>query len=134
MNYSKSALALFVCVVTFASCSFSTKNKKIVNPLIGQWKIDSVSSKNSNDLGALLLAMSLQDSAQYDIVFTPETLSVLQKDTIPKINYHFDDKKSELHILDNSTSYIFHHLTDCLVTLTAKDSTVLFLKRAECSY
>lgn len=124
-----------ICVTTVIACRwFETKKvaDQVVNPLVGKWKIDSIASPNdSTSFGYLLLAMSLDDSLAYDVEFTKDTLIFYQKGgATDRTAYSYNIPDSKL-ILQDSTQeqFVFQKQNDSSVSLTAKDSNIIFLKK-----
>lgn len=118
-----------VAFTALVSCDQSAKPKN-ANPLIGQWKIDSIAT-TTNDFGALLLAMSLKDSSAYDMSFTEDSVLLQQKDTVTKSAYTFNASQEQLFINEDSTVFTYHLIEPNYIKLTDKDSSTLFLRKQQ---
>jgi hypothetical protein len=82
----------------------------VESQLVGNWKLDSVKTGADSNLIYFML------------------LSSMQKDTN---TYRFNEKKKEITIDgDDKEIYQFNKLNDTTITLTAKDSTSLYLVKA----
>ena len=120
---------LLTAVIIWVSCNQSPKPKS-GNPLVGQWKIDSIATANNNLIGVMLLASTLNDSAAFDVSFTPDSVKLHQKDTITKRSYAFNTNTNQLFINDEDSNVLSYQVLDpTYIKLTAKDSTIIFLKK-----
>ena len=69
-------IKIFVAFIATAtiillSCNwFRSKKKQVSNPLIGEWKLDSVKTGKDTTLVHFLIAATMKDSAGVDISFT----------------------------------------------------------------
>lgn len=127
-------IKIFVALVATAtiislSCNWFPSNKKEVgNPLVGEWRIDSVSfAKDSNFTYFLFAGENKPDSVE--VSFTKDAAFTRSKDHVDTVGYEFDGKTNELIVEDSSQIFSFAKINDSLITLTAKDSTTLILQR-----
>ncbi len=113
--------------IIFLSCNwFRSKKKDVSNPLVGEWKLDSVKlAKDSNFTSFAFAGVSKPDSVE--VSFTKDTVFTHTKDHVDTVGYSFDAKTNQLTIKDSSQIFAFTRMNDSLVSLTGKDSTILFL-------
>jgi len=117
--------------IIFLSCNwFRSKKKDVSNPLVGEWKLDSVKAGKDTSIANFLIAAAMSDSAGIDISFTNDSIFTHVKDAIDTAAYSFDEKESVMSIKDSSNqSFTISKLNDSLIALTAKDSAILFLQK-----
>ena len=126
-------LVAFVATATiiFLSCNwFRSKKKEISNPLVGAWKLDSV--KDGKDTGVLyyLIAPAAIDFNGINVTFTKDSVFTQSKNAVDTVGYSFDEKTNQLTIKDSTNpGFAYNKVNDSLITLTSKDSTVLFLQK-----
>lgn len=128
------AAILFAASVTLISCKwFTSKKINEHNPLIGRWRIDSVSTEKdtTNDLGMLILDMALKDSSTNEYQFTKDSLLTFKNgNKFEKLEYHFEPSTQQVVLKDSTEErFLFRKIDDSLISLTGKDSTQIFLKR-----
>jgi len=135
-KYFLAAFFVAATTITFVSCDLFTSNKPrhSDNPLIGKWKIDSLSfGKDSNDLSIayLFLAMSMEDSSTLHVEFENDSLKATENtQTIEKTGYSFDNATSKVYLKDSPrTTFLFSRINDSLISLSQKDSVTLYLRR-----
>ncbi len=127
MNKKIQAVIFTASLMALVSCDQTYK--KANNPFIGHWKIDSLAATDSNNIGIMLLAMSLKNSAIYDLSFTADSMKLHQKDTITSASYSIDTNQKQLLFKDDSTSFSYQKIDAAYIKLTAKDSLTVFLKK-----
>lgn len=116
-------------VFLFLSCNwFRSGKKNVSNPLIGEWKLDSVTFSKDSSPGYFLIAAT-HDSVGTNVSFTKDTVFTRSKDHIDTVGYFFDAKTNQLTMEDSSQTFTFVKVNDSLISLTTKDSTVLFLQK-----
>jgi hypothetical protein len=127
-------LVAFIATATiiFLSCNwFRSKNKEISNPLMGEWKLDSVRFSKDSSSAYFGITAVMHDSAGADVSFTKDSIFTRSNDHVDTVGYSFDEKEKQLNIKDSSNQSLrFVKLNDSLITLTTDDSTVvLFLQK-----
>jgi hypothetical protein len=117
--------------IIFLSCNwFRSKKKEVSNPLVGEWKLDSIKTGNDTSAVHFLIAAVMKDSSGVDISFTKDSIFTHSKDAVDTVGYSFDEKANQLSIKDSiNQSFAFAKLNDSLITLTSKDSAVFFLQK-----
>ena len=110
------------------SCNQSAK-PMASNPLIGQWKIDSIASPDNNMIGVILLASTLNDSATFDMNITADSISLHQKDTVTKTGYTFNSNTNQLLLQEDPTVLQYQPISPAYIKLTATDSTTMYLRK-----
>jgi hypothetical protein len=115
--------------IIFLSCNWFRSNKKDVsNPLVGEWKLDSIRTGNHTNVMHFLIIAAIEDSAGVDISFTKDSIFTHSKDAVDTIGYSFDEKTNQLNIKDSANqSFVYNKMNDSLISLTTKDSAVFFL-------
>ena len=116
------------------SCDwFKSDSKPITssNPLIGNWKLDSVQVGKDTTLGYALLLMAMhQDSSDLHFQFKPDTIFTHSTNDVDTTLYRFDEKNNLLSFIDSTEKpYHFIRLNDSIVSLQRDDSSALFLKK-----
>lgn len=115
-------------ILIFLSCDWlRTKKKESSNPLVGEWKLDSV--RIGKDTTATFFLAIVHDSGTVNISFTKDTVFTQSNHHTDTAGYSFDKKSNRMVMEDSSETLIFSRLNDSLVSLTAADSTTLFLKK-----
>jgi hypothetical protein len=127
-------IKIFVAIVAtvtiiFLSCNwFRSRKKELSNPLVGEWKLDSVGIKKDTSLGNILIIGAVQDSNGVHISFTEDSLFLHSKDGVDTTAYSFDLNTNQLTTSDSKTETMsFSKLNDSVVSLTTKDSTTMYL-------
>lgn len=127
------ALLLTIAVCTLSACNlFNTKQTTPQNPILGKWKIDSIDTgRDSSSFGYLLLAMSINDSADFDYQFDKDTVTFFGKGAlVMKAPYTYNDTSGQLVIKDSTAdTYVVKQLNDSITGLHSNDSSIIFLKR-----
>lgn len=126
------AVILSALTIPFMSCDwFRFKAEQPPsNPLIGTWHLDSLQIGKDSGIVYAFIAMAMQDPVGIDIEFRKDTIFTFTKNDIDTSFYRYDAEKNQLLPKDSSDySYIVTNSTDLLITLQAKDSSVLFLKK-----
>ncbi|ANE49593.1 hypothetical protein [Flavisolibacter tropicus] len=118
--------AISAAFIFLVSCKQTTNSS---NALIGQWKIDSIATPDSNLIGVMLLASTLYDTAVYDVSFTKDTITLHQKDSVTKSGYTFDSKNKQLLLKEDSSVLSYQPIDSSYIKLIAKDSTIIFLRK-----
>jgi hypothetical protein len=133
MKRNNFAVLMSAALLVLSSCHFFTgEQASVENPLLGNWKIDSIApGGDSTKLGILLIAMALDDSAAYDLKFEKDTVTFIGKDYAPeKTPYAYIDSVKQIILLDSSDErFVITRLSDSTTTLQAKDSSIFFLKK-----
>ena len=129
MKHKFIAAAIAATAIVSASCDwFQSESNEIKNPLIGQWKIDSL-TVGKDTSGAFVLAL---------LVAKDQAVLEFKKDTIVTMNGNDSDTsfykwyEKEMKVMPADTvegAFQYARLNDSTVTLTSKDSTVLFLQK-----
>lgn len=133
MKRNNFAALLVAALVLFSSCQlFSGKQAAPDNPLLGNWKIDSISiGADSSSLGYLLLGMSVDEGLPYDFHFEKDSVTFYSKGDAPtKTPYKYVDSTKQLIILDQDLdTYVVTQLNDSTTGLQGTDSSIIFLKK-----
>ena len=133
-NYKFRALsAMAFCFILISCNSNSSIKLDAAHPLVGKWRIDSVSpGKDSNLVYFMLLSSMIQDSLQTDFNFTKDTIFTYSEDDVDTSAYQFDEKKKQMKIADEPDEiYNYASVDDSTISLTANDGTILFLRKRE---
>jgi len=120
---------LIAAAIYFAYRMFSPLNDTSV--LAGSWKLDSVKTgADSNLIYFMLLSSMKEDSTEVDFLFSHDSLFTFTGDQADTNTYSFDERKKEVTIKsDEKEVYTFNKINDSIISLTAKDSTALYLKK-----
>lgn len=131
MKKTKTAAIGAAFLLILSSCNWFRSAEAPAHPLTGQWKLDSVSvGRDSNIVYAFLLASAMEDSSGIEFSFGKDSLFTSDGRSTDTAFFSFDEKESKLLIKDSIPQpYVFTRLADSVVSLTAGDSTVLFLRR-----
>jgi hypothetical protein len=119
--------------IVLLSCNWFTQIKEPANPLIGKWNLDSVST-TARDSG-LGLAIALwaikEDSSRVIVDFRKDTVFSITSADTDTVFYRWDEMNKQIitKYPSNTDTLLFEKLNDSLIRFTAKDSTVLYLKR-----
>jgi hypothetical protein len=114
--------------IVFISCNwFRSKKKEVSNPLVGEWKLDSIQFAKDSNVTSFLFVGVKPDSLE--VSFTKDTVFTRTKDHVDTMKYAFDTKTNQMMIEDSSQIFNFVKVNDSLITLMAKDSTTLFLQK-----
>jgi hypothetical protein len=126
-------LVAFIATATiiFTSCNwFQSKKKQSVNPLVGEWRLDSISIGKDTSIAYAIIAMAAQDSSDVNVTFTTDTIFSSSQTQVDTIQYSFDEKVNQLITKDSSLQTMsFSRLNDSLISLTTKDSAIVFLRK-----
>jgi hypothetical protein len=130
----RSAALLAATLFLLSSCNwFRSDRTARSNPLIGQWRVDSLSGDDSakNGFPYLVLAMAMLDSSDLVLEFTPDSLRTITKGKVTEASpYSINKEIHELLIKDSANQkYNYSTLSDSMIILKDKDSMSLFLKR-----
>jgi hypothetical protein len=119
-----------VATIIFLSCTwFRSTKKESSNPLVGQWKVDSIHF-SGKDTSFFITKAITNDSAIVDVSFTKDSLLTRSVDRVDTVGYSFDQKLNKLTIKDSlNQTLAFEKVNDSLVSLTTKDSAVVFLQK-----
>lgn len=127
------AALLAVTLILLSSCHlFTGKQASPANPLLGNWKIDSIGIEaDSSVIGYLLLGMSVDEGLPYDFHFDKDTVTFYSKGSAStKTPYTYIDSTKQLFILDEDKDvYVVQQLDDSTTSLKGKDSSIIFLKK-----
>lgn len=117
--------------IIFFSCNwFRSKKKDVSNPLVGEWRLDSIKGGKDSSIVDFFISAALKDSNGINVTFTKDSAVTQSKDAIDTVGYSFDEKLNQLNIKDSSIQiFAYNKLNDSLISLTSKDSTVLFLQK-----
>lgn len=117
--------------VIFLSCNwFRSKKKETSNPLVGEWKLDSIKAGKATGITNFFIVAAMADSSGIDISFTKDSIFTHSNDVTDTIEYSFDEKSNQLKIMDSvNQSFAYNKVNDSLITLMSKDSAVLFLQK-----
>lgn len=117
--------------IIFISCNwFNSKKKETSNPLIGEWKLDSIKVGKDTSFAYFLLAMAMHDSGGINFSFTKDTILSRSRDDVDTVAYAFDQKENKLVVKDSvDQEFSYSKLNDSTVSLATKDSGILFLRR-----
>lgn len=133
MNLTKLAVLWAASLVLCSSCHlFTGKQASPVNPLLGNWKIDSISiGADSSSLGYLLLGMSVDEGLPYDFHFDKDSVTFYSKGGVSeKTPYSYIDSSRRLIVMDEELdTYIVKPLNDSITGLQGQDSSIIFLKK-----
>jgi hypothetical protein len=124
-------IVLAVAVAVYFTFKLITP-ANVESQLVGNWKLDSVKTGADSNLMYFMLLSSMQkDSSEIDFLFTKDSLFTFAGDETDTNTYRFNEKKKEITIDgDDKEIYQFNKLNDTTITLTAKDSTSLYLVKA----
>ena len=111
--------------IIFYSCDWLNNKPSESSKIIGTWKLDSIATSDSSNIGLLLLAMVDNDSINY--TFSKDSIYFSNEQPIA---YSFNEDKKEITIKDSmNTKFNVHTLSDSLMQLRSDDSSHLFLKK-----
>jgi len=126
-------LVAFVATTTliFLSCNwFRSKKKDLSNPLVGEWRLNSIKARDSIRFANFLVTCEMLDTNTIDVSITKDTIITHAHNETDTVGYSFDEKKNELIMKDSINPVLsFAKFSDSLITLTTKDSTILFLQK-----
>jgi len=128
-------LVAFIATATiiFLSCNwFRSKKKEVSNPLVGEWKLDSIGAGKDTSVVHFLVAaaIAMRDSTRVNFSFTKDSIFAHSKDAVDIVGYSFDEKANQLSIKDPSNQiFRFAKLNDSLISLTTQDSAIFFLQK-----
>jgi hypothetical protein len=125
-------LVAFIATATFIflSCNWFRSKKEISNPLVGDWQVDSFYSGKDTSIAAFLMVAAMSDTGGVKVSFTNDSVFTKTKSAIDTVAYTFDVHTKLLNIKDSvNQPLVFTKLNDSLITLTTKDSAILFLQK-----
>ncbi len=134
MKIKNYAVLIFAASLTLISCEwFTSKKVNVQNPLIGRWRIDSISTgkDTANNLTMLILDMALKDTSANDYQFTKDSLLTFKNgNAFEKTAYFFEPSTQEFILKDSTEErFVVSRISDTLVSLRGNDSTQIFLKK-----
>lgn len=118
-------------MIIFLSCNwFQSQKKQAANPLVGEWKIDSISFEKDTTLPHVINAVAENHSSNAILSITKDFIfSLVQTDVVDSIAYSFDEKVNRILTADSAQTLGFAKINDSLISLTTKDSAIIFLKK-----
>ncbi len=127
-------LVAFIATATiiFLSCNwFQSKKKQAANPLLGEWKIDSIGFGKDTSKANLFSIAIVQDSSDVNVSITKDSIfTVSPNNVVDTVAYSFDAKTNQLTAKDSSGQVLtYARLNDSLISLATNDSAILYLKR-----
>lgn len=122
------ALVATATIIFLSSNWFRSKKKEVGNPLVGEWRIDSVRFAEDSNFNYFLFAGG-NKSDSVAVSFTKDTAFTRSTDHVDTVGYEFDAKANQLIVEDSSQIFSFAKINDSLISLTAKDSTILLLQK-----
>jgi hypothetical protein len=125
-------LAVFLIAAIYLMYKRTISKKESVL-ITGSWKLDSVKTgADSNLIYFMLLSSMKKDSSEVDFRFTNDTLITYASGEADTTGFHFNARKQEL-TLENDEKEVFEcdKINDSIISLTAKDSTSLYLKKVK---
>ena len=122
------ALVAMATIISF-SCNWFRSKTDVHNPLIGQWRLDSVNVVKDDSIARFLFAAAVNDPAGVTVSFTNDSVFTTSKNGVEAVVYSFDRKTNQMNIEDSANQrFVYKKVNDSLVTLNStSDSTVLFL-------
>ena len=129
MKHKFTAAVIAATSIVLLSCSwFKTKKQENSNPLIGQWKLDSM-TVGKDTSGAFMVALLVSDE-QTVLDFRKDTFLTITGDDRDTSFYKWNEKEMQVIPTDTSQgNFQYARLNDTTVTLTSRDSTVFFLQK-----
>src|SRR5688572_13418415 len=131
-----SAVCSIALLLLSASCNSSDTEKKATSPLLGHWRLDSISApEEQQNIGLLLLAMASEDSSGNSIFYFDFREDSVYYDftdgDTTKAAYQFQSDKNLLVLTRESEVDTLHYeLTkDSTMILTGNDSVSLYLRK-----
>lgn len=125
-------LVAFMATATiiFISCTwFGSKKKDSSNPLVGEWKLDSVTGKDSSAV-SLFAMPALNDSNEVKISFTKDSVFTQTGNGIDVVGYSFDQEKNLLTFKDSTNQTLaFSKLSDSTISFTNANSSVVIMQK-----
>lgn len=117
--------------IVILSCNwFQSRKKQTSNPLVGEWKLDSIKIGKDTSFTSAIIAMALQDSNEVNVSITKDTIFSRSQNSSDTIAYSFDGKTNQLVTKDSSLPTMsFAKINDSLISFTTKDSAIVFLKK-----
>lgn len=130
-------LGLILAILAVNACN-PRAEKKATHPMVGLWRLDSLSSPEGNaEIGLPLLAMAMQDSTgkkTIDFYFTQDSIfyDFTDGDTT-RAAYRFDAAgKTIVFTVDNELRQLLYRMApDSTMILTDEDSVSLYLRRKD---
>jgi hypothetical protein len=121
---------LAIAALIFLSCNwFRSKKNQTSNPLVGEWKLDSIRSL-AKDTSFFLTRAIVHDTSNVHLSFTKDTILLHSRDHVDTIGYSFDATASQLTLKGTPDEALsFSKVNDSLVSLVSKDSMIFFLQK-----
>lgn len=131
MSVSRIFLILILIAVAIYFIYRKSSNGNDNSVLAGSWKLDSVKTgADSNLIYFMLLSSMKEDSTEVDFLFSGDSLFTFVGDDADTNTYSFNERKKEVTIQsDEKEVYVYNKINDSTISLTAKDSSSLFLKK-----
>jgi hypothetical protein len=125
------AIIAALTVIVILSCNwFNKKKHEPENPLVGNWRIDSLQAGKDSTEGLLLLLMAKDALASARVQFTSDSFFITTGDDVDTSAYQYDDKTQRVFVKDSTgDAFDYHRVNDSTITLTGKDSLVFVLTR-----
>lgn len=121
---------LVIATIISLSCNWFRSKKNTSNPLIGEWRLDSVKQGKDSSTADFLIVAAMKDSAGVHVSFTKDSIFTRSKSGVDTEVYSFDQKANQLILADSvKQRFGYKKVNDSLVTLTSDDSAVLYLKK-----
>lgn len=132
MIYSRllQAITLYAFYFFIWSCSNTTRSMNY-NPLVGNWKIDSVGfGRDSNLVDHFILSSMMEDSMAMDFTFVNDSLFIQMENETDTVLYHINQNKHLVVIGDiPGEKYGYTIVNDSSITLQQTNGTIIFLKK-----
>jgi len=124
-------VALATLIIIFLSCNWFRNDKnQMSNPLIGEWRLDSVQKGNDTLKASFLTAAVPKGSGDIHFSFTNNFIFAHSNGVVDTTEYSFDRKSNLLKVNDSANQTLtFVKINDSLITLVSKDSSVFFLQK-----
>ena len=129
MKHKFATAILAATSIVMISCNwFKTKRHENSNPLIGQWRLDSMTV--GKDTSGAFLAALLVSGDQSVIDFKTDTIVTVTGSDRDTSFYKWNEKEMQVIPTDTTEgNFQYARLNDTTVTLTSRDSTVFFLQK-----
>lgn len=128
------AFLIAASLIAFVSCKWFQSNKQMTSSLIGKWKVDSIHFRGDSVPSSQVVicgnSINSTNTKEPEYEFTKDSFIFSSRKQSMASSYLFNKADSLLTIKDSTVqTYHFNKLNDSLISLTDKDSTILFLKR-----
>lgn len=122
-----SALTVFLFLVL--SCTrMKEDTSSIGNPLIGEWKLDSLAIGKDTSLASLISLIAMyEDPAGINFTFTTDSIFTYSKNDIDTVAYRFNKATNCIIIKDKACYYI--RLNDSVSSIRITNADKFFIKR-----